>query len=1591
MTKSPKKKATNQGGNNKQDTPRGGNPKNPTRSKRTDDSSPLQMLDDQGRPVDGSQWVGAHDREKNPPPILKRPPQDTMPPAQLPADTQGQQVPTESGTSSHGESSDSHQGSILEKGQVPTTTGTHGHTDDQSPQDQSGTGNAKSHGEPPVTPHVLDFTAFRRGLEAQGTFTPEQIENAVIALSSGHKVVTSSETTSEHVTSSKPSATPKKPTVRILDPRLKTVVRDDDSSNSGTAQSQVMTSGSGNATQDSTHAPVGHQHGDASLFAHDTSSTQTPQGSTPMTNAPGTEGNKSTGSTPSFFGREVDDFQRQITKEMASFALSSNGPVFHDMSFTSDYTPGPVDSVLQESRSLLPMDGPTNIERKAARIMGDREDHNQLMIPEMLRFKTAEEAKKSLDSMVHPKIAEAGQNRLRTIKFLEDTVSDAQKEIDKATKGHGLKGFANRIGSRINMFSPAMRKKMSVAKDSGVKLKNMRERQPDEAWETIGDSNYQRVLPSQESLDHFHVPLEKIQKETAEYYQAMPDGEFMKLVGRLLSDIAGTRFSLHMTAYLHALGTNVTFDNMGQYRSIHAHTVRAWMKEAILRVPNDLAKRIQYQASTESIKWAKLVWVMTEMPLATKQCLFDLKQAMMSNPEHDFDGVDPRLLSVQYAANNVLHAWDEQVLPQLIAWYEADTAGHPFDVGPEGIRDHTPRPERKFDRNEPLQFTDLVPPHGKTHCHGRFVKSALAKGPVWVDYPDQDEDRIFILPPNVPRHPKHWEFRTLPNGVAIRSMVDLLTMVMNFKSARGLPFAFFDPLGHGLHGGEGAYIMDDDEAIKHVWENVPDTIDDVTPVAYHRGYLPVKGSTPNQAIPAESENSSLTTSPVDTSPQATDTDTQPISKPAYLSDEDFAVLLEQRKASSNQSSDGTPTPTTSDSSHKPSQLFKDMTPQQQRAYLLSMNKPGEIPQQPPPKQPSKTHMPTPLPTPSNGTPAGGSMTPLPAPDPIPSIPQGPKHQFLPLGSGWFLDVGTGNFLYANPAQGSKGQGPGGSNGIPTPPPIPPIPPNLGSGIPMFPPDLGLGGGHSGSHHFGGPGGHGHGGSGGGHDGHPYGGSGGHGHGGHGGSHGGHHGGFRGSPDGGGGGGSYPPPGTGYYDPFGRKPKVFMMKPEIKYFPILDRWDNFQEWHDRTKAVAGGTGLHHHMNFLYIPSAHEEANFNSLDRWLYVIFEHRVKVTAGRDILRQERISLSGRTVLHKLWKYSIQSAVADLSAEQKLVDITNMTLDSYWNGTYLEFIDLFEERVEGYNRLCESPLEMISEEMSITFLQRAVIGIKALADVKARERHAIVDGGNKYTLAKYLSLLKDEAGRLDRLREDRLRGKLVDAKERAMRRSGRRPSSGSRRQLNSTEMLDADGDDEDTDDSPGMDNGELQGLMEIFKVVIGKKPERMDPASFEKLSPEGRKLWSQLTADDRSTMLGSKPETRSINNVDMKESPSDDESSQGSQAEPQEGTTMTDVNETKTGSRADAKSKGHPADIRRQMGGTGTKKTSKNGGKRDISTVEWGQNRVHTYNPDEDDEDSAGDGLRDGYESDPDEQKWPSFDGSVSDYFQDSSDGEDFY
>ena len=385
-----------------------------------------------------------------------------------------------------------------------------------------------------------------------------------------------------------------------------------------------------------------------------------------------------------------------------------------------------------------------------------------------------------------------------------------------------------------------------------------------------------------------------------------------------------------------------------------------------------------------------------------------------------------------------------------------------------------------------------------------------------------------------------------------------------------------------------------------------------------------------------------------------------------------------------------------------------------------------------------------------------------------------------------------------------------------------------------------------------------------------------------------------------------------------------MKPEIKYFPELKDDAMFPQWWDDFCAAARGTGMDDQIDFTKVPEKWELANYIARNQWLYVVCTHRIKTSEGKVILRRHRADQDGRAVLFDLYTHYKDSGATDLSAQELLMDITTASLDPSSSKSYLEFINNYVTSAEVYNEMQVDDGARLSQRMLMTFLQRAVSGVRTLSEVQARERHAIAEGRPPYTYDVYVTLLKAEAERQDKVR----------ARARAARRQDL-----SQRRINLTAIQEDDVE----------EDGDAQ-LFEVFKTLMSKgdtkhpSTSRMDDKSFSSLSDKARKLWREIPPEDKLVMMQATPATRSINSTQIDHEVEDDEEPDGDDTSP----TGQDreINETKVSFGPDVKAgpkhDTHPGDIRRVLSKSAAKKPpTKYSGKssdssaRKINNAEW--------------------------------------------------------
>ena len=247
--------------------------------------------------------------------------------------------------------------------------------------------------------------------------------------------------------------------------------------------------------------------------------------------------------------------------------------------------------------------------------------------------------------------------------------------------------------------------------------------------------------------------------------------------------------------------------------------------------------------------------------------------------------------------------------------------------------------------------------------------------------------------------------------------------------------------------------------------------------------------------------------------------------------------------------------------------------------------------------------------------------------------------------------------------------------------------------------------------------------------------------------------------------------------------------------------------------------------------------------------------------------------------------------------LVTLKLDRTWTRPLAEFISHYQGQVARYNNMVFNASERLQPDMVKNMLQRAVLSVRGLREVKDREEHRIAEGQLPLSLSSYLQLLTVAAEGLDRER------------------------TRSRRAAN-VHQIHADSDDASTSETPQYDVNYTAG-------------SRMNKSTWDNLSKAAQSTWDTLPDGDKAKILGyaedraarsasasGNPDRaqRSANVADICQDDTDDDESPPSDTEsPPDSTSSLQVNKaiqsTKTIDRInELKGSAHPGDLRRVLG-----------------------------------------------------------------------------
>ena len=217
-----------------------------------------------------------------------------------------------------------------------------------------------------------------------------------------------------------------------------------------------------------------------------------------------------------------------------------------------------------------------------------------------------------------------------------------------------------------------------------------------------------------------------------------------------------------------------------------------------------------------------------------------------------------------------------------------------------------------------------------------------------------------------------------------------------------------------------------------------------------------------------------------------------------------------------------------------------------------------------------------------------------------------------------------------------------------------------------------------------------------------------------------------------------------------------------------------------------------------------------------------------------------------------------------------------------------------------------------------------MRDIATRERESMARMGDegRFSYQAYMYLVRETAKTVDRNRRDKARSR------------GRAGNNHGRRAGNLHEIVGGDDDDE---------AGPDESLMADLQVFLASRVpgSQMNKVTWDKLSDQAKESWDQISSREKALILGyaqDRAERRAAGGTDPSRKAnlheiSGEDTSSGSQTEEEGEVAGREVNSARTSTQAAAlKGAVHPGDLRRVLGGSGTKPAN---GKREASHVRF--------------------------------------------------------
>ena len=310
-----------------------------------------------------------------------------------------------------------------------------------------------------------------------------------------------------------------------------------------------------------------------------------------------------------------------------------------------------------------------------------------------------------------------------------------------------------------------------------------------------------------------------------------------------------------------------------------------------------------------------------------------------------------------------------------------------------------------------------------------------------------------------------------------------------------------------------------------------------------------------------------------------------------------------------------------------------------------------------------------------------------------------------------------------------------------------------------------------------------------------------------------------------------------------------IKCDMSIFKEMKKTKEWEQWDTQFRADVTTQGLRNILDPNYIPATYDDKMlFREQQHYMYAVFIRVLKMDKGKAIVRKYKGTFDAQSIYRELQEYALQSTQAVIDANTLLQYITTASLsDGTWNGTTEQFVLHWLEQVRLYEELVDASAAL-SDSIKLTLLTNAVHGHTKLSSVHNVAIQLPSHFGHAVDFTKYAELLLSECAQVD------------SALAHSPRKSGKRP-------VYFTDLTIDDGEGEDHHHLSSAD--EVDYSIDSDPVTLLANAHKLREMSanhvlmhrdqWTGVSPEGQKIWDQLSEEDKAVILKKMPTSSSTN------------------------------------------------------------------------------------------------------------------------------------